>query len=103
MQVLVGRMTNGLSPLTPTLAYMDWSFHLLTHPGKQFELWKLYSEYCTHITQQFLNHLTGDERGEYVPLSSKGDRRFADARWQQFPYTSIYESFLFAQKNKKKI
>lgn len=97
LQVAVGRMTGGLSPVSLMLAYSDWLYHLLVHPAKQIELAELYQRYLMDLSRLLMGNLIGDTRGEYAAMTSPRDKRFTGKTWQHFPYSFFYEAFLATQ------
>ncbi|VVC76959.1 Poly-beta-hydroxybutyrate polymerase [Aquicella siphonis] len=97
LQVAVSKFTGGISPAALMIAFFDWYFHLLIHPAKQMELYQLYQDNLLHLFNQFMGHLSGDASGEYCIITSPQDKRFTGKRWQEFPYSFYYESFLLVQ------
>lgn len=97
LQVAVGKITGGISPVSLMQAYIDWYLHLLIHPAKQLELLELYQKYLWDLTQFFWGNLSGDKRGEYVVMTSPQDKRFVGKSWQEFPHSFFFESFLAIQ------
>lgn len=81
------RFTGSLSPVSMTLAYMDWALHLANAPGRRLKL-------------------AQDAARQWVRLSSpanwttprSGDHRFADPAWLQPPFNAISQAFLLAEE-----
>jgi len=97
LQAATGRITGGISPAAFLLAFFDWFFHLTIHPAKQLELIDLYQENLSYLIKQYLGHIGGDASGEFCVLKSPQDKRFVGQRWQNFPYSLWYETFLMMQ------
>jgi len=92
-----GRYTQGLSPASLTLAFMDWLIHTSHSPGKlsemrenflrkysAFGLWSMRAAFDQNLTP-FITPLPGD-------------RRFSDAAWQRFPYNVMAQGFLLQEQ-----
>ena len=92
----LAQLTYGLSPPSMMTAFGDWWTHLAAAPGKQLDLTEKAFEQWMRLTQQMFE-CTDDERVPCIdPLPQ--DRRFAAAKWQQWPYNLIYQSFLLNQQ-----
>ncbi len=98
LQSTIGKITNGISPAALLLAFSDWYSHLLLHPAKQLELLTLYHDRVQHCMLQFQKHLCGDATGEFSVIPKAQDKRFISSEWQQFPFSYLYESFLFSEE-----
>jgi polyhydroxyalkanoate synthase subunit PhaC len=92
------RFTGGLSPAALMSAYWDWATHLASSPGKQFQLMekavRKLTRFSGHAAQCTLQGGHGDACIKPLPQ----DRRFEAAAWQIFPFSLIYQSFLFHQQ-----
>lgn len=97
LQAAAAKLTGGISPASFMMAFTDWFFHILIHPGKQIELINLYQQGCGYLIRQFLSQSTGDSSGEYCTLSIPNDKRFVGKSWQKLPYSYFYQSFLLMQ------
>lgn len=97
LQTAIGKLSGGISPAAVMLAYVDWFTHLILHPAKQFELLDLLQNNFWYIMKQYRGHLYGDHSGEYSVIPNPQDKRFTGKSWQQFPYSTMYESFLLIQ------
>jgi polyhydroxyalkanoate synthase len=80
------RATLGISPAALALAFGDWWLHLAASPGKLVELER-------KAARKWLRYLAGTR---IEPLEQ--DRRFSAPGWQEWPFTAIYQGFLFWQQ-----
>ena len=69
----------GLSPISLTLAFLDWALHLGTSPGQQMVL----MQQAVADLSQALN----------TPATEEKDPRFRHEAWQQWPYSSLKENY----------
>lgn len=93
MQMSIARMTHGFSPASLMLAFADWYLHLSIHPAKQTELATRYKETYIRITELLHNKNFSPDLND-----KKIDKRFRNEAWQQYPFSSIYHSFLSIQE-----
>jgi polyhydroxyalkanoate synthase len=97
MHALEGRWTNGLSPSSLILAYLDWAVHLSNAPGKVLEL--VHNAMAKGF--RFLLYASGGVGGEgaqpfITPLPQ--DVRFSGDGWQRFPYNLFSQTFLLSEQ-----
>lgn len=95
----IARTTGGLSPAALAMAYCDWAAHLCLSPGKRMQLsgkavrqWTRLAQYALQCAM--LRHKLIDPCIDPLPQ----DKRFADERWERWPYNVIYQSFLLQQQ-----
>ena len=81
------RVTGSLSPVSLTLAYLDWALHLANAPGRQLEL-------AQGAGRQWARLLSP----AHWAAPAAGDRRFSDASWSQPPFNVISQAFLLAEE-----
>jgi polyhydroxyalkanoate synthase len=81
------RFTGSLSPVSLTLAYLDWAFHLANAPGRQLELTREAGRQWARLLSP--SHWT---------TPAHGDRRFSDPAWSQLPFNVISQAFLLAEE-----
>ena len=96
-EALTAQTTGGLSPASLALAFMDWSIHLASAPGKCMEL----ALKAARKTGRLGAHMaaTGlgiDEHPCIEPLP--GDTRFAAEAWRKPPYNLWAQAFLLNQQ-----
>ncbi|MBI3446015.1 MAG: polyhydroxyalkanoic acid synthase [Magnetospirillum sp.] len=98
MHAVQGRMTNGLSPASMILAYLDWLVHLSNSPGKLGELAQNAAAKSLPLMRYAGASLAGTrDLDPYIePLAQ--DSRFASPQWQRFPFDVMSQSFLFAEQ-----
>lgn len=97
LQTAVSKITGGISPASFMLAFIDWYSHLLIHPSKQLELINLYQKGIGFLVYQSLMQCTGQKCEGLSAIGIPEDKRFSGLGWQQFPYNTIYQSFLIMQ------
>ena len=97
LHAAIARITGGVSPAALSQAYIDWLQHYLFSPDKQIELlektmgqWARYLQYC----QRACADPSCPRCVEPLPQ----DKRFTEARWQQWPFNAIYQGFLLTQE-----
>ncbi len=81
------RFTGSLSPVSLTLAYLDWALHLANAPGRQLEL-------AREAGGQWARLLSP---GHWT-TAARGDRRFSDPAWSRPPFNLISQAFLLAEE-----
>jgi polyhydroxyalkanoate synthase len=90
------RLTLGISPGSVLEAWFDWGVHFANAPGKQLSLaHKAWSD-ALRIGLWAARAATG--AGADPPLAAgAGDGRFADRRWQEWPFAGYVQAFLAAE------
>jgi polyhydroxyalkanoate synthase len=83
----LSRATFGLSPISLALACIDWAMHLAVSPGKQLQL----SQRAMQLTMDELQRISSPS--DDAANSPTEDDRFADPTWQQWPYSTLKDSF----------
>ena len=97
------RIWSSLSPESKLLAWTDWSSHLATSPGKRLELLRLAFLYLGELRLYLQGYFasvpaqTHEQEAEQI-LPIKGDPRFKDFAWKQWPFNLWHQSFLMAQE-----
>jgi polyhydroxyalkanoate synthase len=81
------RLTGSLSPVSLTLAYLDWALHLANAPGRKLEL-----------AQKALQQWTRLSSPERWTKPAHGDHRFSDPAWSHPPFNLISQSFLLTEE-----
>lgn len=77
----LAKATSGLSPSVLAEAWMDWTTHLATSPGKRLEL----AEQALRNRQAIWAATLGLGRPPANPDAAP-DRRFASEHWQKYPF-----------------
>lgn len=80
-------LTGALSPVSLTLAYLDWALHLANAPGRRLEL-------AREAGQQWARLFSPDQWTKPLP----GDRRFSDPAWSHPPFNAMSQAFLLAEE-----
>jgi polyhydroxyalkanoate synthase len=84
-------LTAGLSPVSLSLAWADWAWHLAVSPGRQLDLAAL----AAQLGSDTLRHALGDGRdGDAPPAgSADDDPRFRHPAWAAWPYSAWRAGF----------
>jgi polyhydroxyalkanoate synthase subunit PhaC len=94
---LIAKRTGGLSPEALALAFLDWSMHLASAPGKQIEL----VEKALRKSARFAAYALAASSRSGAPQCIEplpGDNRFRAPAWQKQPYNLLAQSFLLTQQ-----
>ncbi|MGV3653406.1 MAG: PHA/PHB synthase family protein [Noviherbaspirillum sp.] len=94
---VMGRLTSSISPVSLTLAYVDWAAHLAEAPGKQAQLAADGLRRAMRLGLYAWRAMSGQAAEPCVrPLPH--DRRFSDPAWQRWPFNLIHQAFLLEQQ-----
>jgi len=89
------RATGGLSPVSLSLAWLDWVAHLADLPGRQAELavhaWRNAARLAAYAAP-----VTWPEAGACEPRPE--DPRFSHPGWQQWPFSVAVQAFLLTEQ-----
>ena len=97
MQAAFGRVTQGVSPSSLMLAYLDWTLHLTTSPSKWMQLSvKARRKILRWIVYAMASAANGNTESCIEPLPQ--DHRFRDPMWKQWPFNLYCTSFLLTQQ-----
>ena len=95
LHAVAARMTQGLSPASLTLAYLDWLLHLLASPGKQLEL----NAGARDQILRWLQAASGAQsQAPAAATPAPGDHRFDAPAWQQWPFNLMQQGFLLCEQ-----
>ncbi len=81
-------LTHGLSPVSLSLAWADWAWHLALSPGRQMELAALATQLGRDSVRVALGGDDGAPAGE-----ADDDPRFRHPAWAQWPFNAIRHGF----------
>ncbi len=93
-----GRMTNGLSPASLVLAYLDWLVHLMNSPGKVGELAQNAAAKSLPLFRYAQSSMFGLRGIDPFIEPLAHDSRFSSPGWQAFPFDVLHQSFLYAEQ-----
>ena len=84
-------LTAGLSPVSLSLAWADWAWHLAVSPGRQMELAAL----AAQLGRDALQHPAGNDipGGEPAVGRSDDDPRFRHPAWTAWPFNVLRSGF----------
>ena len=82
----LSKATMGLSPISLTLAYMDWAMHLGASPAKQMALGQLALKLSQDTAAQQLNIHT-----DISPFAK--DSRFENMAWANWPFKLLKDGY----------
>jgi polyhydroxyalkanoate synthase subunit PhaC len=80
--------TRGLSPVSLSLAWADWAWHLALSPGRQMELTALATQLARDSARVALGGEDESPAGE-----ADDDPRFRHPAWTQWPFNAIRHGF----------
>ncbi len=90
---MVARATQGISPTGLAQTYADWALRLAQAPGKRLELAQRAAMTAARLNL-WLPHSRADG-GRAPPFApARGDRRFSDPSWAQWPFNVFVQNFL---------
>ncbi|PWV61861.1 PHA/PHB synthase family protein [Plasticicumulans acidivorans] len=95
--VAITRFTGGLSPVSLSLAWMDWAMHLAMAPGLQAGLLEKTSHKLAQLAV-YVRQSIADPASEPAVEPLPGDNRFRAAEWNSPPFNVYAQSFLLAQQ-----
>ena len=97
VHVVMGQMTQGISPFSVMLAYFDWLVHLQSSPAKWVELSIKARRKLMRLLAYAVFTAAGKDAGPCIePLPQ--DHRFRAPQWRQWPFNLYCSSFLLAQQ-----
>ncbi|HET9978476.1 MAG TPA: alpha/beta fold hydrolase [Burkholderiaceae bacterium] len=82
-------LTRGLSPVSLSLAWADWAWHLALAPGRQMELGAL----AARLAQDSLRVAAGAAAEDEPVGAADDDPRFRHEAWAQWPFHAIRHAF----------
>ena len=96
LHAMMGQFTQGISPTSLALAWLDWGMHLAQSPGK----WGLLVEKAINKDLRWLGYAARAALGNTEPVIEPlpQDRRFRGPAWQQWPYNLMQQAFLLNQQ-----
>ncbi len=97
LHAMIGELTQGLSPASLALAWIDWGMHLALSPAK----WQQLVEKAWRKDLRWLDYTARSAFGlpaapPVEPLPQ--DRRFTAAGWERWPYKQLQQAFLLNQQ-----
>jgi polyhydroxyalkanoate synthase len=97
LNATLARVNGGIAPGVISQAFTDWLLHLAISPGKRARLVEKAARKATRLATYAVRCSTDASAPPCIePLPQ--DRRFADEAWQQWPYNTLYQSFLLSQQ-----
>ena len=95
-RALMARATQGISPDALAQAGADWMLRLAQAPGKRTELLQTAAMSAARLAM-WLPFALADGRHAAPFQPAPADRRFADARWSEWPFNAYVQTFLAAE------
>ncbi|MFN3746984.1 MAG: PHA/PHB synthase family protein [Hyphomicrobiaceae bacterium] len=84
-RAVVGRFTQGVSPIAVLAAWQDWACHLARAPGRQLELIGEAWSIAASVAAYGASRMSGlDQEPPFMP--KRTDHRFDHHGWAQFPF-----------------
>jgi polyhydroxyalkanoate synthase len=97
LHAMIGQLTQGVSPTSLGLAWLDWGMHLALAPAK----WQQLLEKAWRKDMRWLGYATRTMLGQQPKPCIEAlpqDRRFQDEGWQRWPYNLLQQGFLLNQQ-----
>jgi len=85
-------LTHGLSPVSLSLAWADWAWHLAISPGRQMELAALATQLGRDSARVAMGVAAADDDGAATGPADD-DPRFRHPAWAQWPFNAIRHGF----------
>jgi len=95
LHAMAASVTQGLSPSSLTLAWLDWLLHLLASPGTQLALAAEARDQVLKL-QQAIGQ--GGSNPVQVVTPAPGDHRFDAPAWRQWPFNLLEQNFLLCEQ-----
>lgn len=92
------RFTGGISPIALTAAFSDWALHLMSSPGKQFELVETAAKKAKRLGTYAIECGRDPTRAQNCIDPLPQDNRFRGEAWQKWPFNMMSQAFLLNQQ-----
>ena len=96
LRAMQARGTQGISPVAISSAWTQWALNLLAAPGKQMALALRGSVSAARFALWLPSALTGIS-AEMPVEGARGDSRFSDDAWSEWPFNAIVQAFLMVE------
>ena len=96
LRAIQARGTQGISPVAISSAWTQWALNLLAAPGKQMALALRGSVSAARFALWLPSALTGIS-AEMPVEGARGDSRFSDDAWSEWPFNAIVQAFLMVE------
>ena len=80
---MLSRAAGGLSPISLSLAWVDWAMHLAVSPGRQATL----AQQAARLSAAAVPALGATGAAGDAPKRPESDERFRDPAWEQWPFS----------------
>jgi polyhydroxyalkanoate synthase len=91
LHAMQSRFTEGRSPSTLPLAFLDWTAHAANSPFQTAEIYAMAQKQWERLIQAALS-------GDAAIAPTPDDHRFADPSWQQTPFNLIIQAVLLGEE-----
>ncbi|MDA4848332.1 PHA/PHB synthase family protein [Hoeflea poritis] len=98
LRATTAHFTAAVSPAAIAGAFLDWSVHLSTLPGKQMQLAEKAFRKGARLSGYASRSMLASEHVEPCIEPLPGDRRFRNEAWQSWPFNILHQSFLLNQQ-----
>ena len=85
---------SGLSPAALMGAYMDWSAHLASLPGRRLQLMEKAASSAIRYAEYLRRRALGLDCAAHRIDPRPQDRRFAAPEWREWPFDALEQAFL---------
>jgi polyhydroxyalkanoate synthase len=97
LHAFVARLTGGLSPAAVVGAYLDWSTHLASSPGKQMLLANEARQDVARLAAYAWRSAFA-QNPEACATPQAQDHRFSAESWKKWPFNLLHQAFLVQEE-----
>lgn len=95
---MLARLTGGISPVTLSLAWLDWSSHLAAAPQRQMEIARNVLQDTGRLLEAAAQAASPGQKPWSVIQPQGRDRRFREAQWEVTPFNLLAQAFLLGER-----
>ncbi len=94
----LARLTNGISPVALSMAYLDWASHLAAAPQRQIENVRDAMRSSNKLLQRALHYAAPERRPWDLVRPKPTDHRFMKPEWETEPFNLLAQAFLLGEQ-----
>ena len=92
----LGKMTATISPISLSMAFLDWAAHLAVYPAQRVELGRSAMQ-KTALLYAYMLYSLIDKDTPLVAQPRAHDKRFCKESWQDWPFNWYHQGFLLTE------